>query len=177
MGARKSPRRGQAGCGPDSERSEPFVDIVRFFAEKWHQWASTRRIEKQTLFQSKWHHRRPTRARLAGAPLAKSPPASRTNVERQPAQSQAVTVCLRQDTPFQPGDGPEADRRGMDDQRYRPRRDFTEKLLFNSGFVIKMFVRRPESLIWAGRDARVYQEICQRCLLPGGSADFGCRLR
>jgi hypothetical protein len=41
-------------------------------------------------------------------------------------------------------------------------------------FLIKMFVRRPERLIWAGRDA---QEICRRRLLPGGSADFGRRLR
>jgi hypothetical protein len=46
----------------DSERTKPFVDIARLFAEKWHQWASIGRIEKQTLFQSKWHHRRPARA-------------------------------------------------------------------------------------------------------------------
>ena len=48
---------GPAAC-LDSERIEPFVDITRFFAEKWHHWAFPRRIEKQTLFPDKWHHGR-----------------------------------------------------------------------------------------------------------------------
>jgi hypothetical protein len=31
------PPRGTGTCRPDSERSEPFVDIATLFAEKWHQ--------------------------------------------------------------------------------------------------------------------------------------------
>src|SRR5262249_8961382 len=50
---------------------------------------------------------------------------------------------------------------------------FQKNCALNSHFCVLVFVRRPEHPVWAGRDARFYQAICQRPLFPGGSADFG----
>src|SRR6516225_12421726 len=44
----------------DSERTKPFVDIARLFAEKCHHRAFPRHIAKQRLFQSECHQRRLT---------------------------------------------------------------------------------------------------------------------
>ena len=52
----RKPRRGRRRPFDDSERFKPFVDISRFFAEKWHHWALPRRIAQQALFSNKWHH-------------------------------------------------------------------------------------------------------------------------
>src|SRR5262249_32293828 len=78
-----SPCRGRpeakGGWRLDSERSEPFVDIATLFAAKW----LPAHIEKQTLFQSEWHHRADQRARSSCLRAARQFPPTGVSLHRR----------------------------------------------------------------------------------------------
>src|SRR5262249_36117576 len=74
-------------------------------------------------------------------------------VQRQPAQGKPSPYVCGMDTPSQPGDGQEADRRGMTGRTVSATAVggiLRKNCASIPDFVIKMFVRRPESLIWGG---------------------------